>query len=109
VRKECVAKRRDLNATFVYKASCRREREPDVGHRHRTQALDAQCVRCKRPSARKHVHRRDETVLENQVKVTRMGTMRASDAARTIRLSVTIAYQSGSGVLAAAHGWSPEA
>ncbi len=75
-RKECIAKRADLERHFAYKAA--------VGSRNDSRAcgisdcgreLEAQCVRCNGLFCASHVHRREETVLENQIKVPRMATL----------------------------------
>lgn len=75
-RKACVAKRRDLDLHMVYKEAVRLRNEHDACGIEACEAeLGAQCVRCKGLFCAGHVQKRQETVLENRVRVARMSTL----------------------------------
>jgi hypothetical protein len=74
-RKECVAKREDLERHLLYKDAVRRLNEANACGVPGCQGeIEAQCVRCKGLFCASHVRRREEQVLENQVRVSRMAT-----------------------------------
>jgi hypothetical protein len=76
LRKECVAKREDLSRHLSYKDVVARLNEAHAcGLPGCPAELAAQCIRCKGLFCAAHVHQRDETVLENQVRVHRMATL----------------------------------
>jgi hypothetical protein len=75
-RKQCVAKREDLSRHLVYRdavASLNNARH--CGELGCGDELAAQCIRCKGLFCLHHVLHREETVLENSVKIRRMATL----------------------------------
>jgi len=75
-RKQCVAKREDLDRHLVYKAAVTvRNDRGACGVDRCGSELGTECVRCKGLFCQEHVRRREEAVFENQVKVPRMATL----------------------------------
>jgi hypothetical protein len=75
-RKECVAKRDDLDRHMAYKAFvAARNKVRACGLEDCSAEMAAQCVRCKGLFCEDHVRRRQETIFENQVKVPRMANL----------------------------------
>jgi hypothetical protein len=75
-RKECVAKREDLDRHLLYRSFVQSRNEAGAcGIDGCSTAVAAQCVRCKGLFCEDHVRKRQETVVENQVKVPRMANL----------------------------------
>jgi hypothetical protein len=75
-RKECVAKREDLARHLIYRASVLTRNETEsCGIVDCSVELAAQCVRCKGYFCESHARRREDSLIENQVKIHRMANL----------------------------------
>lgn len=75
-RKYCVAKRRDLEAHLAYKeAVLVLNRQRRCGIEACGNTFTEQCSRCKCYFCRQHLEAREDAVIENDVRVTRMSSM----------------------------------
>jgi hypothetical protein len=75
-RKECVAKREDLARHVVFKAFVSTRNQTELcGLDGCSEELAAQCVRCKGYFCASHARRREDSFIENSVKVHRMANL----------------------------------
>jgi hypothetical protein len=75
-RKACVAKREDVERHLVYKQRvAQRNREAACGHGACDTSPGSQCSRCRGYFCPAHAFRRDDLVLQNRVRVSRIATL----------------------------------
>lgn len=75
-RKECIAKRQDLERHLMYRRRVGvRNEAGSCGIDSCSAELGAECVRCTGLFCGRHVRRRGETIYENKVKVPRLANL----------------------------------